>query len=83
MQTIASLSARSDWTLEVTFADGSRGIFDMKPLLTCEAFEDLRDPALFLQVRNQGYFVEWPNGADLSADTLELGGTSETVGSGR
>jgi len=81
MLTIANLSAHPDWTLKVVFTDGSRGTFDMKPLLSCEAFEELRDPALFRQVRNQGYFVEWPNGADLSADTLKLGGTSEPIGS--
>lgn len=76
MVTITSLTARPDWTLEVTFTDGSRGTFDLKPLLSCEAFEELRDPALFRQARNQGYFIEWPNGADLSADTLKLAGSA-------
>ena len=75
MLTIANLTARPDWTLEVAFTDGSRRTFDMKPLLSFEAFEELQDPALFRQVRNQGYFVEWPNGADLSADTLKLAGS--------
>jgi hypothetical protein len=75
MLTIATLTASPDWTLEVVFADGSRRSFDMKPLLPLEAFSDLRDLALFRQVRNRGYFIEWPNGADLSADTLELEGT--------
>ncbi len=76
MLTIAHLTARPDWTLEVVFEDGSRGVFDMKPLLSCEAFEELQDPALFRQARNNGYFVEWPNGADLSADTLKLAGSA-------
>jgi len=74
--------ADPDWTLEVAFTDGSRATFDMKPLLSCEAFEELHDLALFRQVRNQGYFVEWPNGADLSADTLKLGAASGSIGSG-
>jgi len=73
--TIATLAAGPDWTLEVSFTDGSRRTYDVKPLLTCEAFQELRDLALFRQVRNRGYFVEWPNGADLSADTLALEGT--------
>ena len=74
MLTITQIMARHDWTLDVTFSDGSRRIYDVKPLMECEAFEDLKDIGLFLQVRNGGYFVEWPTGADLSADTLCLEG---------
>lgn len=74
MQTIDRLEARNDWTLDVTFSQGGRRIFDIKPFLECEAFAELKDLAMFLAVRNGGYFVEWPNGADLSADTLCLEG---------
>jgi hypothetical protein len=74
MRTITQIVAGKDWTLDVTFADGSRRIYDVKPLLNTGAFEDLKDINLFLQVRNGGYFVEWPTGADLSADTLCLAG---------
>lgn len=80
MRTITALTANRDWTLEVTFEDGLRRVFDVAPLLTSEAFEELKDLALFLQVRNGGYYVEWPNGADLSADTLCLNGVA--AGSG-
>ena len=76
MRTITQLLASRDWTLDVTFGDGSRRIYDVKPLLDCEAFADLKDINLFLQVRNCGYFVEWPTGADLSADTLCLAGVA-------
>jgi hypothetical protein len=76
MLTITHIEASRDWILDVTFADGSRRIFDVKPLLESEAFEELKDIGLFLQVRNGGYFVEWPTGADLSADTLSLEGTA-------
>ena len=76
MLTIIQIVASKDWTLDVTFADGSRRIYDVKPLLESEAFEDLKDIGLFLRVRNGGYFVEWPTGADLSADTLCLEGTA-------
>ena len=31
---------------------------------------------MFKRVRNQGTFIEWPNGADLSADTLRFSGTA-------
>lgn len=74
MLTITQIVASKDWTLDVSFADGSRRIYDVKPLLNSEAFEELNDIALFLQIQNRGYFVEWPTGADLSADTLCLEG---------
>ena len=74
MRTILNIEARDDWSLEILFADAERRIFDLKPLLECEAFAELKDLSMFLAVRNAGYFVEWPNGADLSADTLCLEG---------
>lgn len=74
MWTISKLAAHPDWTLEVTFEDGYSRVFNMKPFLDYEAFTELKDVSMFLAVRNAGYFVEWPNGADLSADTLRLEG---------
>lgn len=74
MRNITHCEAREDWTLDLMFEDGQRRIFDVKPLLECEAFLGLKDLGLFLLVQNHGYFVDWPNGADLSADTLCLEG---------
>jgi hypothetical protein len=74
MRNISHCEAREDWTLDLVFEDGQRRIFDVKPLLDCEAFSELKDLGLFLAIQNRGYFVEWPNGADLSADTLCLEG---------
>ena len=75
MRTINAICAGDDWTLDITFTDGVRRIFDMKPLLECEVFEPLRNIDMFRAVSNRGYFVEWPNEADLSADTLYLDGS--------
>jgi hypothetical protein len=74
MRTITRCEARDDWTLHLVFEDGQRRVYDVKPLLDCEAFAELKDLSLFLSIHNRGYFVEWPNGADLSADTLCLEG---------
>lgn len=74
MKTISTLQANDDWTLDIVFTDGSKRRYDVKNLLGCEAFTGLRDIALFKSVRNAGYFIEWPNDADLSADTLYLEG---------
>jgi hypothetical protein len=76
MKTISTLRANDDWTLDVVFTDGAKRRYDVKSLLECEAFAGLRDIALFKSVRNGGYFIEWANDADLSADTLYLEGAA-------
>jgi hypothetical protein len=68
---IASVIARDDMTLSVTFENGRQVIFDVKPYLGGEAFLPLQDPAEFKKVSNGGYFIEWDCGADFSADTIE------------
>lgn len=68
---IATVNPRENHTLEVVADDGRVGRFDMTPYLELEAFEALKEPANFKKVTNGRYFVEWPNGADLSADTIE------------
>jgi hypothetical protein len=56
--------------LYVETSQGAEGVFDVNPYLDSEAFAPLRDKAEFSAVHNGGYFVEWPCGADLSADTI-------------
>jgi hypothetical protein len=75
MRKVVNLVAHDDWTLTVTFASSDVKVFDLKPLLSCEAFAALSDLTEFKRFRNGGYYVEWENGADLSADTLYLEGS--------
>lgn len=74
MRRIVALQARDDWTVAATFSSDETRLFDVKPLLGCEAFPVLRDLAEFKRIRNGGYYVEWDCGADLSADTLYVDG---------
>ena len=74
MRTITTIRANDDWTLDVFFIDGAERSFDVKPLLDLEAFSALKNLEMFKRVSNGGYFVEWGNEADLSADTLYLEG---------
>jgi len=76
MRNISAIHANDDWTIDVAFDDGAERRFDVKPLLDCEAFEPLRNLNAFKAIRNRGYFVEWNNEVDLSADTLFLDGVS-------
>lgn len=68
---IVSVRPQVDWTLIVEFHDGRKGSFDVAPYLNLEVFQPLKDLAEFTQVKNGGYYIEWPSGADLSADTIE------------
>lgn len=56
--------------LKAIYISGEVLICDLTSLLPGSAFEEFRNPLIFSQVRNRKFFVEWPNGADLSADIL-------------
>jgi hypothetical protein len=68
---IVELHPQLNWILFIVADDGRTGNFDVRPYLSYEAFESLKEPAEFAKVSNGGYFVEWDCGADLSADTIE------------
>lgn len=76
MRNIHTIHANDDWTLDIAFDDGAERRYDVKPLLACEAFEPLQNLNVFKTIHNCGYFVEWINEVDLSADTLYLDGIS-------
>jgi len=68
--TLRQVTPLDDHLLYVETSQGAEGVFDVKPYLDSEAFAPLRDNAEFSAVHNAGYFIEWPCGADLSADTI-------------
>jgi len=67
---ITEVIPQDDYVLYVKAEDGKTGFFDVKPYLSSEAFEPLKDKLLFAQLHNGGYFVEWDCGADISVDTI-------------
>jgi len=77
MKYIIDIKANDYLTLEVTFTDGKIKIYDIKPILDCEVFKPLAELTKFKQVRNRGYFIEWGEDIDLSADTLYVEGVSK------
>jgi hypothetical protein len=58
--------------LDVEFDDGTRKIVDVQPLLTGEAFEPVREPAVFAKITVDpiSRTIVWPNGADLAPEAL-------------
>lgn len=55
-----------DFTLRVTFADGTAQTIDFSPVLAGEIYGPLADASYFRQVRvdPESHTIAWPNGAD-------------------
>ena len=68
---ISDVTPQPNWVLTIVADDGRIGDFDVTPYLNFEAFSDLQTVSEFIKISNGGYFIEWENGADLSADTIE------------
>ncbi|MFI5393890.1 MAG: DUF2442 domain-containing protein [Candidatus Binatia bacterium] len=71
---VRSVCALDDYELEVSFDNGESRKFDVKPYLDRGIFVRLRDLAVFRAARVVAGSVEWPNGLDLSYDTLYIEG---------
>jgi len=69
---LKSVEALNDYQLALEFQNGERRIFDMKPYLSRGIFIRLQNPALFQAAAVVAGSVEWPDGLDLSYDTLYL-----------
>lgn len=68
---IVQIIPENNFILFVQFDNGISGTFDLKPYLNLEVFKPLHEDTEFRKVRNGGYYIDWPCGADLSADTIE------------
>ena len=72
-QTVQPLT---DFTVRVTFTDGTSRDIDLAPYLHGPIFEPIRRAAdLFHAIRVEFGALTWPNGADIDPDVLYLGGT--------
>ena len=76
---VQSIRPLDDYELEILFENGEVRRFDVKPYLGRGIFMRLRDPALFCRVRVVAGSIEWPDGLDLSYDTLYLDSQPITV----
>jgi hypothetical protein len=76
MNKVIAVTANNDYSLSLTFNDGSVKLFDIKPYLDYEIFRELRDLNYFRQTRVEFGTVVWPHGQDLSPETLYIEGTS-------
>lgn len=71
---VKKVEAHSDFTLVVTFENGERKRFDMKPYLETGVFRELKDLRLFKTARVSFNSVAWDNDADFDPEALYDGG---------
>lgn len=69
---VVNVKPTKNFTLELTFSNGEKGIFDVKPLLDKGLFKELCDVTMFNSVRPILGSIKWQNGLDLCPDTLYI-----------
>lgn len=72
MLKIDSVKAIDNYRIQVSFDNGVEKLCDISPFLEKGDFRELRDKKMFCTVRSIKWGIEWDNGLDLSADTLDL-----------
>ena len=71
---VKQVEADADFTLVLTFENGEKRRFDMKPFLDTGIFRELRNIELFNTVRVSFNTVTWDNDADFDPEALYEGG---------
>jgi hypothetical protein len=70
MDKITKARPLDNFRIDIVTSSNIQGIFDVKPYLHGSAFEELKDPAYFKQVKPAHYGIRWPNEQDFSSDTI-------------
>lgn len=71
MHRITHVETKPEYTLAITFDDGTSGEISIKDRLFGPMFEPLKDPDFFAQAQVDEFgAVFWPNNADLAPDAL-------------
>jgi len=69
---VKSVKPQDDYHLLLTFENGEKRIFDLKPYFDKPVFARLKNETLFKTARVISGSVEWQGEIDLSYDTLYL-----------
>jgi hypothetical protein len=69
---IKEVRPQENYILLLTFENGEKRQFDMKPYLDIGIFQDLKDLNLFKTVRTSFDSIEWDNEADFDPEVLYL-----------
>jgi len=77
---VKSVQPQDDYCLLLTFENGEKRIFDVKPYLDKGVFTRLKNVAEFKTARVVSGSVEWRGEIDLSYDTLYLASSPAQIG---
>ena len=69
---VKTVEVTDDYSLILQFTDGSRGLYDCKPLLDFGVFKELRNKHYFKRAAVEHGTVVWPHEQDICPDTLYL-----------
>ncbi len=67
---VTEVEPLEDYQLLLTFENGEKRIFDMKPYLDKGVFQELKDKKMFRTVRVCFDSIEWSNQADIDPEVL-------------
>ena len=80
---VVAVSHVQDFSVDVTFSDGSCRRIDLAPFLHGPIFEQIRgDREFFRAIRVQAGTIGWENGADIDPDTLYYDGNPPWAAAG-
>lgn len=68
--TATQVSPAENYEIIIEFDTGERKIFDVKPYIKGQWYQELADKNYFRAVFTNGYTVEWPHGQDLCPDEI-------------
>lgn len=70
---LIAIVPRGTGTLELTFSDGSHGLWSAADVLACDTVltRPLADPAYFARAFIEAGALAWPNGLELAPWTLQ------------
>jgi hypothetical protein len=67
---IKKVKPQDNYMLLLTFENGEKRQFDMKPYLEIGIFKELKDLSLFKTVKTSFDSIEWANEADVDPEVL-------------
>ncbi len=67
---VTDVKPLSDYQLLLTFENGEKRMFDMKPYLDTGIYKELKDESKFKTVRVSFDSIEWCNQADVDPEFL-------------
>ncbi|NOT46863.1 MAG: DUF2442 domain-containing protein [Acidobacteria bacterium] len=71
---VKKVEPQTDYSLILTFENGERRRFDMKPYLDKGVFQKLRDVKVFREARVSFNTVAWDDDIDFDPEALYAGG---------